>query len=96
VSLLGGGSLVHLLVESESAAAHPFLGPLPLGRAHLQVDHGRHQEAKALRDRLQVQRVHVEDLLQLVRVVGPYVRLERLLGRLVEEVVLGDQFLQLK
>ena len=60
------------------------------------VDGRRRGEPEALADGAQVERLHVKDLLERVRLVGADVRLERLLRGQVQVVVLGDQLLKLK
>jgi len=52
-------------------------------------------EAKGLGDGLEVQHVHVEDVLELVGVVGQDVAPVRVLGALVQVVVLLHQLLKL-
>ena len=59
------------------------------------VDVRRGHEPVALAHRAEVERGHVEDLLERVALVGADVGLEGLLGAQVEEVVLGDQLLEL-
>ena len=61
-----------------------------------EVDEGRHWEAKGQRHLLQVEGVDVEDGLHAVCGVGADERLVALLGRLVQEVVLLYQLLQLQ
>ena len=81
--------------ERRTAAATALPRPALLGRVCLQLDGRRHREAEGPADALHVQLLDVEDGLEAVRVVGVHVGAERLLGRLVQEVVLGDQTLQL-
>lgn len=68
-----GTAIVHLFVVTKSAAAHTLLRSLSFGCAHLEVNHGRHQKAKALRNRLQIECVHIEDLFQLMRIIGAHI-----------------------
>jgi len=62
---------------------------------HVEVDARRHVKAEAARHARQVQRVHVEDVLQAVRRVRQDVRAVRVARGAVEVVVLGDQLLEL-
>ena len=61
-----------------------------------QIDEWRRGEAERSGDLLKVELFHVEDVLVGVGRVGAHVRLVRLLRRVVQEVVLLDQPLQLR
>lgn len=98
------GSLSHALLENHlSLLCVPIEGilrlslPWPVFVAHSDPDvHVRRgDEAEGFAHGLQVDCLHVENLLQGMGFVGANVGLERLLGRHVQEVVLGDQLLQL-
>ncbi|GIX61071.1 histone kinase SNF1, putative [Babesia caballi] len=68
---------------------------LAVGVLDVEVDLGRVREPEGLRHAHQVQRVHVEDVLEAVREVRLQVRLVGLAGGPVEVEVLLDQLLQL-
>lgn len=67
-----------------------------MAHAHPDVHVRGRRESKRLAYGFQVDRLHVEDLLEGVGLVGADVSLEGLLGRDVEEVILRYQFFQLE
>ena len=78
------------------AASVPHYFPsMPRLALEVQLDFWRPIKSEAFGNARQVQRVHVERILQLVTVVRQQVSTVGVLGGLVQEVVLFDEFLQL-
>src|SRR5262245_18497046 len=60
-----------------------------------EIDTRRDSEAKGLGNLLEIQLIHIEDVLQAVRGICLQVRSKPILGRLIQIVVLLDKLLQL-
>lgn len=85
------GSFIFLVqVSLPALPCHLLADPDP------QVNVRRHRKSECPSHRSEVQGLDIKDGLQRVRLVSPYIRLERFLGAQVKEVVLRYELLKLQ